>query len=69
MIAPGAANDIQAYRRTSLKEWVDGLPVNFYVVGDNAYILSEHLLTPFFGSDKSIEAHDTFNFYLLQLRI
>jgi len=39
------------------------------VVGDNAYICSETLLTPFSGVEKEDPAKDAFNFYLSQLRI
>ena len=45
------------------------LPPRKFVVGDNAYICSETLLTPFSGVDKEDPAKDAFNFYLSQLRI
>jgi len=39
------------------------------MVGDNAYICSEALLTPFSGVEKEDPAKDAFNVYLSQLRI
>ena len=67
VVAPGGANDVRAYQSSLLKDWVDNLPPRFYVVADNAYILSEHLLSPFYGADKRDEHKDSFNFYLSQL--
>jgi DDE superfamily endonuclease len=45
--APGGTNDIAAYRKTSLTHFVENLPIGKYMIGDNAYICTEHLLTPF----------------------
>ena len=45
--APGGANDIAAIRKTGLCEMIQKLPPKKFVVGDNAYICSETLLTPF----------------------
>jgi hypothetical protein len=47
--APGGTNDIAAFRKTPLHKHIDALPVGKYIVGDNAYICSENLLTPFSG--------------------
>ena len=47
--APGGTNDIAAFRKTPLQKLVNELPVGKYIVGDNAYICSENLLTPFPG--------------------
>ena len=47
--APGGSNDIAAFRRTPFSESVNQLPLGKYVVGDNAYVCSESLLTPFAG--------------------
>jgi hypothetical protein len=51
--APGGCNDIAAFRRTPLHELVQQLPMGKYVIGDNAYCCSEHLLTPFSGKYKT----------------
>jgi hypothetical protein len=67
--APGGTNDVHAFAKTKLKQLVDDLPVGKYILADNAYVPTEHLLTPFSGSQKSIPELDSFNFYLSQLRI
>jgi len=67
--APGGANDIAAFRKIGLCEMIQKLPPKKFVVGDNAYICSETLLTPFSGVEKEDPAKDAFNFYLSQLRI
>ena len=69
LAAPGGANDIAAYRNTSLASKIESLPIGKYVVGDNAYVCTEHLLTPFPGDQKREPWNDTYNFYLSQLRI
>jgi hypothetical protein len=38
-------------------------------IGDNAYICTEHLLTPFPGEQKNESSNDAYNFYWIQLRI
>lgn len=63
-ISPGGANDIRAYQSSKIKGWVDRLPSRYYIVADNAYIVSEHLLTPYSGVHKNNEHKDAFNFYL-----
>ena len=47
LAAPGGANDIAAYRKTRFNEMVQNLPIRKFVIGDNAYVCSETLLTPF----------------------
>jgi DDE superfamily endonuclease len=69
LAAPGGANDIAAFRRTGLSDLIEALPIGKYVVGDNAYICTEHLLTPFSGDQRNDNAKDAYNFYLSQLRI
>ena len=69
LAAPGGANDIVAYRKTSLAKIIEKLPLGKYVVGDNAYVCTEHLLTPFPGDQKKEPAKDAYNFYLSQVRI
>jgi hypothetical protein len=67
--APGGTNDVRAYGKTSLKRLVEDLPVGKYVIADNAYVPSEHLLTPFSGTNRCVPEHDAYNFYISQLRI
>lgn len=62
-------SDIKAYESTSLKGKVESLPNLHYIIGDNAYVPSEHLLVPFSGSQRQNPANDAYNFYLSQLRI
>lgn len=67
--APGSSSDIRALRQTSLPQFVDSLPTGRYLIGDCAYVPTEHMLTPFGGSQKAIPVNDNYNFYLSQLRI
>jgi hypothetical protein len=65
--APGGCNDIVAFRRFGLQQMINSLPLGHYIlVGDNAYVCSEHLLTPFSGNESR---KDSYNFYISQLRI
>ena len=48
---------------------IQKLPPRRFVIGDNAYVCSETLLTPFSGREKNDPSKDAFNFYLSQLRI
>ena len=65
----GKTPDITAYRNITLPQLVEKLPAGFYITGDPAYIPTEHMLTPYSGSQRNDEANDIFNFYLSQLRI
>jgi hypothetical protein len=67
--APGGSNDIAAFRKTRLHSMLEELPIGKYIIGDNAYICSEHLLTPFSGDQRNDARKDAFNFYLSQVRI
>lgn len=67
--APGGANDITAFRKTLLSEKVKKFPIGRYIIGDNAYVCTENLLTPFSGKDKQDATKDAYNFYVSQLRI
>jgi hypothetical protein len=68
--APGKTNDNKAFDRCStLKTWLASLPSQYFIVGDNAYPLSNQLLTPFKGKQKLDTYNSSYNFYLSQLRI
>ena len=67
--APGGVNDIAAFRKTNLLQTIRNLPIGKFIIGDNAYVCSEHLLTPFSGDEKRDPRKDAYNFYLCQLRI
>jgi hypothetical protein len=67
--APGRTNDIRAYRRCRpMKDWIDQLPDGYFVVGDSAYPLSNHLLIPFSGTGRYDQHKSAYNYYLSQLR-
>ena len=53
MRLPGGANDVQAHEHSTLKPMVDASPRWRHIVGDNACIPSEHLLTPFNATEKA----------------
>jgi len=66
--SPGGTNDVAAYKRSSLPKLVESLPRTRYVVGDNAYTPTEHVLVPFSGSEKDDHGKDSYNYYLSQMR-
>ena len=47
--SPGGVNDLIAVRKSGLMELINNLLLLMYVVGDNAYVYAEHILTPFSG--------------------
>ena len=47
---PGSQPECSAYTVTSLKKKVESLPPGFHLVGDNAYVLLEHMLIPYSGT-------------------
>ena len=69
LAAPGGSNDIHAYNKTALKDIVNNLPTGYYIIGDNAYVPTEHLITPFAGSQREDAVKDAYNFYCSQLHI
>jgi hypothetical protein len=67
--APGSSPNASALALTKLQQWIDALSQGFYVVADNAYIISEHTLIPFSGSQRNVPQHSCYNYFLSQLRI
>jgi hypothetical protein len=65
---PGKTNDWMAYLRAEMSTQVDNLPSSYYILGDAAYVNSEHLLVPYPGTNLN-QREDAYNFYLSQLRI
>jgi hypothetical protein len=65
---PGSVSDSIAYSESNLAIVIEELPPGYHIIGDGAYIPTEHMLTPFTGSDRSQPQNDVFNFYLSQLR-
>ena len=66
--APGATNDSVAWQRSKVSTATENLPDGFFVIGDNAYANTEHLMTPYAGRNQSAEK-DSYNFVLCQCRI
>ena len=69
LAAPGRTSDVVALRKTPLCGLIESLPLGRYVIGDNAYVCTEHLLTPFAGEQRRNPQNDTYNYHLSQLRI
>ena len=70
VVAPGSTNDIIAITKTdNLMDEIRKLAPGRFLVGDTAYKLMEHLLTPFTGSQQLDQGKDAFNFILSQVRI
>ena len=67
--APGGAHDLGAYSRIRISQIVENLPSGYYIIGDNAYMATEHLITPFSGSQKLEPLNSIYNFYCAQIRI
>jgi DDE superfamily endonuclease len=66
----GRTNDNRAIQRLErLQKWMDDLPNGYYLIGDNAFTLSNKMLIPFSGAQRNEEHKRTYNFYLSQLRI
>ena len=65
-------NDIIAITKTdNLMDKIQKLAPGRFLIGDAAYELTEHLLTPYTGSQRLDQGKDSFNFYLslVQIRI
>ena len=70
VIGPGRMNDGRAFSNClELQAWLKRLPAQYFLVGDNAYPLSDKVLIPFSGAAKHVLYNRSYNFYLSQLRI
>lgn len=67
--APGSTNDAEAIARLSLYDAIEKLPHGFFVIGDSAYVATEHLLPIFCGQARSNKDNDNWNYFASQLRI
>ena len=45
---------------------IENLPLGSYVIGDNAYVCTEHLLMPFTGEQQHFPKNNTFNYLLVK---
>ena len=65
-----STNDAYSYASTGLSQRIKKLPLGrMYLVGDSAYPISNHLLTPFTGSQRENQDRYEFNYFLSQMRI
>ncbi|KAE9350284.1 hypothetical protein PF008_g6521 [Phytophthora fragariae] len=67
--SPGKVGDSIAFKKWKLREAIMQLPAGFYIIGENAYPLSESLLVPFNKLEIKGKAYSDYNFYLSQLWI
>lgn len=67
--SPGSSNDIMAYRRDPLSDYIEKLPKGKYFIGDNAYLCTETLITPFAGSQKHDLLKSSYSYQVSKLRI
>jgi hypothetical protein len=67
--APGSFYDSYALALTRLKNWIDSLPSGLYVLANNAYIVSDHVLIPFSGTQQHVPQNSSYNYFLSQMRI
>jgi len=67
--APGSQPDVNAIANTSLPQYLEQLPLGYYIIGDNAYPPSEHLVPVFGSGDRRNEDNDNANFFFSQCRI
>jgi hypothetical protein len=67
---PGGMNDVRALGKcVDFNRFIAALPKEYFILGDNAYGLSEQILIPFSGAQKQVVENDAYNYYLSQLRI
>ena len=70
MAGNGGTNDARAFKRLhKLRDLLLRLPDGVFILGNKVYSLSNKLLIPFRGSSKQDINHDTYIFFLSQLRI
>ena len=62
-------HDSTAYKETTLPELVESLPQGNFIVGDNAYTPSEHLVPVYGGTERQQAGKDDTNFFISQCRI
>jgi hypothetical protein len=66
----GRTNDARAFGRLeALQQWLSDLPAPYFIVGDNAFPLTNKMLVPFPGRLRQQAYYESYNFYQSQLRI
>ena len=63
VVAPGSWSDIREFQKCKLGSFVDNLTPGKFLIGDNAYCLSNNFLTPFSGVSINNELKYTYNFF------
>ena len=66
---PGAMHDQAAYEGTTLPSLVESLPVGTFIIADNAYTATEHLIPVYGGLERLEPGKDDTNYYFSQVRI
>jgi hypothetical protein len=68
--APGKTNDGRAFQKClGLRQWLAELDPKYYICADNAYPLSNKILTPFKGAQAIAVYNSSYKFYLSQLQM
>jgi hypothetical protein len=63
LAGPGVMGDSDAINECKLGELVQNLPEGYVVIGDAAYIPSEHMASIFHGVEKTKPLYDNFNYF------
>ena len=68
---PGGMGDALAFRKWKISTFLDDIEGPYYLIGDNGYVQSAKVMTPFNKIELQInkKSRDAYNFYLSQLRI
>ena len=62
--ASGGTGDARAFRKLhGLINWLESLREGFYIIGDNAYELTNKLLIPFSGARRLDEDNNNYIFF------
>ena len=67
--APGSMHDSKAYQETTPPSLVKNLPPNVFIVADNAYTPTEHLIPVYGGIERAQIGKDDTNYFISQVRI
>ena len=62
-------HDQAAYEGTTLPSLVESLPVGTFIIADNAYTATEHLIPVYGGLERLEPGKDDTNYYFSQVRI
>eukprot|EP00918_Siedleckia_nematoides_P106613 GHVU01232640.1.p1 GENE.GHVU01232640.1~~GHVU01232640.1.p1 ORF type:complete len:406 (+),score=20.69 GHVU01232640.1:248-1465(+) len=66
---PGSSNDVRSYESSTLYRLVESLPSCRFVLGDNGFVCTNKMVTPFCRPQSDHPVNDSFNFHLSQQRI